>query len=391
MGYKKIAVRGGHTFTCPGASSSLMDETTEDRKVKDYLIKYLQQSGVEVLDVTPPDSCNTQSKELTYGVTMANNWGADLFISCHFNNCYDTIKSAPMGTEVVVYNYSDVGASVAREICNLGFNMRNPDSGGQLISPRGLYELKATNMKALIIEPCFVESSADVAIYRKVGPEGIASAIAKGILGESAVVTGKWEQNNKGYWYQYSDGTYPTNKVLTIDGEIYGFDQYGYMVTGWKQFDDIWYYFYSEGQAATGWVKIGDYWYYLTSEGQMKTGWVKNGSWYYLDEEGRMVTGWKLIGGSWYYLYSNGEMATGWIKSNGKDYYLMDSGVMATGWIKLNGEWYLLDTRDGHMLTGWQEVDCQLYYLYSDGKMAHDEKNLYGYSIDSSGVCTKIN
>ena len=34
---KKVAVRGGHNFEAVGASA-LIDETTEDRKVKDALI-----------------------------------------------------------------------------------------------------------------------------------------------------------------------------------------------------------------------------------------------------------------------------------------------------------------------------------------------------------------
>ena len=37
----KIAVRGGHNFSVRGASG-LIDETTEDRKVKDSVIKYLK-------------------------------------------------------------------------------------------------------------------------------------------------------------------------------------------------------------------------------------------------------------------------------------------------------------------------------------------------------------
>ena len=53
----KIAIRGGH---CPKATGAkgIIDELTEDRKVKDSTIKYLRMLGYDVLDVTPPD--NTQ-------------------------------------------------------------------------------------------------------------------------------------------------------------------------------------------------------------------------------------------------------------------------------------------------------------------------------------------
>ena len=38
----RIFVRGGHSSKCPGARA-LLDELTEDRKVKDSVIKYLKQ------------------------------------------------------------------------------------------------------------------------------------------------------------------------------------------------------------------------------------------------------------------------------------------------------------------------------------------------------------
>ena len=43
----KIAVRGGHIPKVTGASA-LINELTEDRKVKDSVIKYLRQLGCEV-------------------------------------------------------------------------------------------------------------------------------------------------------------------------------------------------------------------------------------------------------------------------------------------------------------------------------------------------------
>ena len=40
----KISVRGGHCPKVPG-SRGILDELTEDRKVKDAVIKYLKQSA----------------------------------------------------------------------------------------------------------------------------------------------------------------------------------------------------------------------------------------------------------------------------------------------------------------------------------------------------------
>ena len=51
----KIAIRGGHCPNVAGAKG-LIDELTEDRKVKNSVIKYLKQLNHDVLDVTPPDN-----------------------------------------------------------------------------------------------------------------------------------------------------------------------------------------------------------------------------------------------------------------------------------------------------------------------------------------------
>ena len=98
----KVAVRGGHCPKVPGARG-ILDELIEDRKVKDAVIKYSKQLGNEVLDVTPPDSTSSSSSDLSYGVNKANNWGADLFVSIHFNKAYDSYNGA-LGSEVCVYS-----------------------------------------------------------------------------------------------------------------------------------------------------------------------------------------------------------------------------------------------------------------------------------------------
>ncbi len=67
----KIAIRGGHNFQAPGASG-IIDETSEDRKVKAAVIKYLTQEGQEVIDVTPGE-CDVNT-DLEYGVNKANSF-----------------------------------------------------------------------------------------------------------------------------------------------------------------------------------------------------------------------------------------------------------------------------------------------------------------------------
>lgn len=177
----KIAVRGGHCPNVPG-SRGIIDELKEDRLVKNAVIKYLNQMGVSVLDVTPPDSTSSSSADLSYGVNKANNWGADLFVSIHFNNAYSTYNGA-LGTEVCVYSEYDIAGRVVNKMASLGFRNR-----GQKVRT-GLYELKHTSMKSMIVEVCFVEATEDVALYNKVGYDYIGKTIAEALVNRSSGVT----------------------------------------------------------------------------------------------------------------------------------------------------------------------------------------------------------
>ena len=142
----------------------------------------------------------------------------------------------------------------------------------------------------------------------------------------STGTTGTWKKDSKGWWYEYSNGSYPASK--------------------WEKIGGQWYYFKSSGYMAAGWQKDGGVWYYLESSGEMKTGWVKSGGvWYYLQSSGAMATGWIKDGADWYYMNSSGAMQTGWVKSGSKWYYLKSSGAMAVSekidgyYVNSNGEW----------------------------------------------------
>ena len=189
----KIAVRGGHVPKFTGASK-FIDELTEDRKVKDSVIKYLKQLGCEVLDVTPPDNTSTLNGDLSYGVNKANNWGADLFISIHFNKAYD-IYNGCLGSEVCVYSSFDIAQRVVNGLASLGFKNR-----GQKVR-NNLYELNHTKMKAMIIEVCFVEATEDVALYKKLGHDLIGKTIAQAITNNNITISNvKPTVNNTDNW-----------------------------------------------------------------------------------------------------------------------------------------------------------------------------------------------
>ncbi len=173
----KIAVRGGHNYLATGCEG-LINEVVEDRKVKDSVIKYLRQLGHTVLDVTPGNM--DRDSDLIYGVNKANNWGADLFISIHFNKAYSSYNGA-IGTEAWVYsttdNYNDeeYAQRIVNTLGSLGFKNRGVKTS------TGLYELKSTTMPSVIVEVCFVEATEDVALYKKLGQDKIGQTIAEAI------------------------------------------------------------------------------------------------------------------------------------------------------------------------------------------------------------------
>lgn len=104
---------------------------------------------------------------------------------------------------------------------------------------------------------------------------------------------GNWKKDSVGWWYQFSDGSYPTNC--------------------WKNINGAWYHFNSKGYMETGWISSGGTWYYLNTNGAMVASqWVYDGGkWYYMNSSGAMSKGWVLVGYTWYYMNNSGVMQTG--------------------------------------------------------------------------------
>ena len=221
----KIAVRGGHTELCTGASA-LIDELTEDRKVKDAVIKYLKILGQDVLDVTPPvNYTSSASKDLAYGVNKANDYGANFFVSIHFNKAYDSYNGS-LGSEVCVYTPFDTANRVVEKLGCLGFGNR-----GQKIR-KNLYELRNTNMLAMIVEVCFVEATEDVALYKKLGADAIGKAIAEAIVNKK--IENFKEDNNESEvnysMYLFSKNWYLTNYPDVAKNEKYKDNPYKHYI-----------------------------------------------------------------------------------------------------------------------------------------------------------------
>ena len=121
-----------------------------------------------------------------------------------------------------------------------------------------------------------------------------------------------WQKNATGWWYQNSDGSYPTNKWQEINGEWFFFNQDGYcLINKWLNRNGKWYWLDHRGASSTGWKKIEGSWYYFNSDGDMQTGWVKyKDDWFYLNTSNGFMESNQFVKGQngWYYLNDDGVM-----------------------------------------------------------------------------------
>lgn len=258
----RYAIRRGHQRTGQdGCAEDILNEIDVVNAYYKYIIDGLKAQGHEVLDVTPPEANRTLNDSLSYGIIKANNWGADYFISCHANSCDRT--SNPVGCEVLYLDGSTKGQALANAVdislAKLGLKDR-----GAKADVRGLAEIHKTYAPAIIIEPFFISSQADVDLFNKVGASAIGNAIVKGLTGNyKDVVKLGWNSNNKGWWY-----------CTKLPEEYYYKDT-------WKLIDNQWYSFNSEGYAKCNqWELYKGKWYYLTSDCSMA-----KSAWYWIDGE----------------------------------------------------------------------------------------------------------
>lgn len=171
----KIGINCGHTVSGqPGCGAvDLIDESVETRVVGRKLMTLLKQAGHTVYDCTN-DYAPSTSSNLIQIVERANAHPLDLFVSIHFN------AGGGKGTEV--FTYGAVKHNEAANVCNamssLGFANRGVKDGSDL------YVVRHTSAKAILIEVCFVDTKTDVELYKQVGVEAIAIAIAEAITGQ---------------------------------------------------------------------------------------------------------------------------------------------------------------------------------------------------------------
>ena len=172
MGYNQVNISSGHSINCQGAVD-IINEVTEARKVVDRVYEIIKASGKQCYKYHDTSSSSTQN--LVNIVNWHNGFKDGVDVSIHFNAYAHVDK--PMGVEVCYYSNSSLATAVSKEIATAGGFI---DRGAK--QRTGLYFLKHTNKPAILIEVCFVDSVADVNLYRA-NFERICQAIAKSLIG----------------------------------------------------------------------------------------------------------------------------------------------------------------------------------------------------------------
>lgn len=179
-----IGINCGHTIEGAGSGAvGLFKESEHTRLVGELLMKKLMDAGVKVINCTV-DRAVSQEAYLQKTIQIANQSGVELFISIHFNA---SGGHRAQGVEVYTYQGKHADAlAICSHIEKLGFLNRGVKDGS------GLYVIRKTKARAILIEVCFCDNDLDVAIYHQVGAEKAISHAVFEALSET-VVEGKEE------------------------------------------------------------------------------------------------------------------------------------------------------------------------------------------------------
>lgn len=217
---KKIYINPGHSDKDPGAVGY---ET--ERKLNVAVSKHMNEYLLANYECETKMNPGTMDS-LTTICNDANSWGADLFVSNHFN------AGGGDGYEALVYSQKRVplGEIFAKQVKAIGQNLRQYGAAPGVKIRTDLAVLAKTNMPAVLNEGAFVDNQKDIqdwnddAELKKLG-EAYAKAAAEFLGLEKKV------QPKSVYYVHYSTNIGPFDKQ-TADNLLAGLKAAGYTDVG---------------------------------------------------------------------------------------------------------------------------------------------------------------
>lgn len=185
-------IHAGHCPQGQGAYGAVgvLQESVEDRLVKNRVISALRNAGQTVYDCTDDTNCD-EGTNLARIVNKCNQRKVDLDVSIHLNSGRNDYNGDGSIGGVEVWCYDSGTAAVAQRICNNISSKLGLANRGVKYN-QGWYVLKNTVSPALLVECCFVDDKDDAGRW---DVNACGDAIASGILNKS--VTGAAVTNTK--------------------------------------------------------------------------------------------------------------------------------------------------------------------------------------------------
>ena len=154
---KIVVIDAGHGGADPGAKFEGRQEKDDALRLALAVGKILSENGVDVRYTRTDDTYNTPLEK----ATMANEAGADYFVSIHRNAM--PIPGSASGVMSLVFENKGVPAQLANnineELANTGF------ANLGIIERPGLVVLRRTEMPAVLVEVGFIDNEADNQLF----------------------------------------------------------------------------------------------------------------------------------------------------------------------------------------------------------------------------------
>lgn len=228
---KKIFLDPGHNYS--GSDTGAAGNGLKEQEITFYIAEKakakLEEAGLAVKmsreKLTDNVGAGSTSSSLYQRSEMANDWGADLFISIHCN--------AGGGTGTETYSYQagiTDGYKLAQDVQKRIISLTGMRDRG--VKTANFSVLKNTKMPAILVETAFIDNSSDALLLEsETGQDLFAEGITQGILdfliispnGNEEITTSQYEeldgrikQIENPMIYNYIDENMPEWAIPTI-------------------------------------------------------------------------------------------------------------------------------------------------------------------------------
>lgn len=179
----------------PGAVNKTtgLQEADISLSVSRLVEKYLLAVGYEV-KLTRTDFEQVETDDLSYRTTLANDWGADIFISLHCNSATNqkakgyevwTSPGNTLGDKLATCIYEQIAAEFPDRAGRTDYSDGDPDKESRF------YVLVHTDAPACLVEMAFISNDAEAELLADAAwQDRYARAIARGVTDYTAMREG---------------------------------------------------------------------------------------------------------------------------------------------------------------------------------------------------------